>query len=321
LIRDLRNKIITQALLALSQVAFPLVTYPVITKALGAEGLGKVNFADSIVQTLLIIASLGIPLYGIREIALVKNNKEEQSKIGSELFSLQVLSSLPAAVCIWILGLLSEVDHDLLWTGTIALISSCLTSEWFFHGNQQFHYIAYRTIFTRTLTTVLIYFLINDPGDYVLYYMLLSGNVVLTFLMNFTRISKSIKLTTRHIDPWRHIKKINWIFACYIFAAFYTVLDSLMLGWMSTHEAVGRYSFGYKLIRMSAMLIPTLGLVFIPRIASNHAEENRQGVEDQIRISQQLIFLSAFRSVLFFLFWLLKSLLFLQRAILMKLSW
>lgn len=44
------------------------------------EGIGKVNFANSVVSYFALIASLGIGTYGIRESAKIRNNKEEFSQ-------------------------------------------------------------------------------------------------------------------------------------------------------------------------------------------------------------------------------------------------
>jgi O-antigen/teichoic acid export membrane protein len=286
----LRNKLLAQALLALSQLAFPLVTYPVVTKALGAQGLGRVNFADSIVQTVLIIASLGIPLYGIREIAINKGVKEKQAATYFELMLLQSVFILPALALIWIIGSISHVTPSLLWTGSIALVASCLGGEWFLQGREAFLWVAIRSFFIRAITAVLVFRLIKTPGDAPLYYMLLTASVVLTLLLNFFVIGNDLRRPQEKLHPWRHLKKINWVYACYVLASLYTVADSLILGWLCPENVVGYYSFGYKLVRLSAMLIPTLGVVFIPAIAFHHAASDKEKMQQQVNASQQLIF-------------------------------
>ena len=67
-------------LLAVSQVFFPLVTFPYVTRVLGPESLGIVSFVDSFAGYFILIAALGIPVYGVREIAKHKQ-KEDQSRI------------------------------------------------------------------------------------------------------------------------------------------------------------------------------------------------------------------------------------------------
>jgi len=301
--KELRNKLLAQVLLAVSQLVFPLVTYPLVTRALGAQGLGRVNFADSIVQMVLIIASLGIPLYGIREIAIDRNQPGKQSATYFELIILQASATLPAVAAIWIIGSLSGVTPSLLWTGSIALAASCLSGEWFLQGREAFLWVAVRSFCIRALTAVCIYLLISTPADAPLYYMLLTGSVVLTLLLNAAVIGTQVKRPAAKLQPWRHLRKINWVYACYVLASLYTVADSLILGWLCPDKVVGYYSFGYRLVRMSAMLIPTLGVVFIPAIAFHHAASDSERMQQQVQASQRLIFFFGVPlSIFFFVF-------------------
>ncbi|MGZ5549017.1 MAG: oligosaccharide flippase family protein, partial [Nitrososphaeraceae archaeon] len=126
-------------------------------------------------------------------------------------------------------------------------------------------------------------------NDYLLYYGILTGTIIVSMILNLLVIIPLLNFASVKISIWRHLKKIKWIYACYIAASLYAVIDSIILGWMSTETAVGYYSFGYRLIRISAMLIPTLGVVFIPRIAFHFAASNKKEMMNQIADSSQLI--------------------------------
>ena len=60
---------------AFMNLAFPIITFPYASRILLPEGIGKVNFANSIISYFGIIASLGISTYGIREASKIKNDK------------------------------------------------------------------------------------------------------------------------------------------------------------------------------------------------------------------------------------------------------
>lgn len=55
-------------------VAFPLITYPYVSRVLAADGIGKVNFFSSIGSYAIMLAGIGIPTYGIRIIAKSRKN-------------------------------------------------------------------------------------------------------------------------------------------------------------------------------------------------------------------------------------------------------
>ncbi|MFL5772215.1 MAG: flippase, partial [Flavisolibacter sp.] len=287
---SLRNNLLSQLLLAISQVAFPLVIYPVVTRALKPAGLGEVNFADSIVQTALIIGSLGIPLYGIREIAVHRNSPQSKKTL-KELFLLQLAAIIPSLMIIWITGFTSGVSSLLLWTGSIALVSSSLSCEWWFQGNEKFTFIALRTFLVRAVAAVLIYLMVTKPGDQWIYYSILTGSVVVTMLINLLKIFPRVGSFQSDLRPFHHLRSMNWVYACYVAASLFMVMDSLFLGWLTGDDKVGLYSFGYRLVRMASMILPALGVVFIPAIAFHFSKDNSSEVKAQSETSQKIVFL------------------------------
>ena len=80
--------------LTILNIIFPIITFPYISRVLGAAGVGKVNFATSIVNYFLLLASLGIPVYGIREISKVRDSRDNASRIYSEIYTINLLSTI-----------------------------------------------------------------------------------------------------------------------------------------------------------------------------------------------------------------------------------
>ena len=71
------------------------------------EGIGQVNFYNSIIAYVTLLVGMGIPTYGIREIARVRDNKEELTRVTIELLSLSVFLCIGGyliigGVCLWI---------------------------------------------------------------------------------------------------------------------------------------------------------------------------------------------------------------------------
>src|SRR4051794_37287652 len=77
-----------------SNFLFPLLTFPYLSRILGAEGLGICNFVLSYGQNYIIVAALGMPIYGTREIAKVGDDKAKRSKVFFELLSIHLLFTL-----------------------------------------------------------------------------------------------------------------------------------------------------------------------------------------------------------------------------------
>lgn len=59
----------------------PLVTTPYISRVLGERGIGAYSCTQSICTYFVLVASLGISMYGQREIAYHQDSREECSRI------------------------------------------------------------------------------------------------------------------------------------------------------------------------------------------------------------------------------------------------
>lgn len=81
-----------------TSVLFPLITVPYLSRILLPNGMGKIEFANSVIQYFIWIASLGIPIYGIREIARIKGEKSKLIETLSELFVINIIMTIMAYV-------------------------------------------------------------------------------------------------------------------------------------------------------------------------------------------------------------------------------
>ena len=83
-----RNYIYNMAYQVLILV-LPLITTPYLARVLGAEGTGIYSYTYAIVTYFILFGSLGIALYGQREIAYAQEDKEARKRIFFELVYLQ----------------------------------------------------------------------------------------------------------------------------------------------------------------------------------------------------------------------------------------
>ena len=61
-------------------IILPLITVPYISRVLGPQNVGIFGYTNSIVQYFILLASLSCNLYGSRQIAYVRDNKEKLNK-------------------------------------------------------------------------------------------------------------------------------------------------------------------------------------------------------------------------------------------------
>ena len=88
--KSLKKNAFFNVINTLMKLLFPLITFPYASRILLPDGIGKVNFANSVISYFALIASLGIGTYGIRESAKIRNNKEEFSQFFIEIFTINI---------------------------------------------------------------------------------------------------------------------------------------------------------------------------------------------------------------------------------------
>ena len=69
-------------------IIFPLITYPYISRILGVENLGKINYTASIVGYFSLVAALGISTYAIREGGRIISDSKKLSHLRNQIFTI-----------------------------------------------------------------------------------------------------------------------------------------------------------------------------------------------------------------------------------------
>lgn len=69
----------------------PFITIPYINRVLGPNGVGINSYTNSIVQYFILLGSLGINIYGNREIAYYREDMQKRSKTFWEIATLRFL--------------------------------------------------------------------------------------------------------------------------------------------------------------------------------------------------------------------------------------
>ena len=84
--KSIKVNFIMNAILTMSSFVFPLITFPYVSRILLPEGMGKVAMATAVVAYFALLARLGIPMYGVRACAEVRDDRMQLSKVVHELF-------------------------------------------------------------------------------------------------------------------------------------------------------------------------------------------------------------------------------------------
>ena len=97
-VRSLKFNSIVNITKTVLGIIFPLITFPYASRILGATGIGRVDYANSIANYFILFASLGISTYAIREGAKVRDDKEKLNQLATEVFVINSISTVVAYI-------------------------------------------------------------------------------------------------------------------------------------------------------------------------------------------------------------------------------
>ncbi len=268
--RSIKKNYFYNSLLVGLRMLFPLITYPYVLRVLGPENVGKVNFAISFAMYFSIVASLGIPQYGIREIARARDDREETSRAFSELLIVNMGAMLVTLLiyssCFFFVDKMNTDVTLFLMVGIIILLNP-FAIEWLYAGFENYRYIALRSIVFKVISVAALFVFVKGPGDYRVY----AGITVFagfgSHLVNMLYSRKFVTFTFRGLDLRRHIKPVMFLFSATFIASVYTRFDIVLLGFLGGDRNVAFYNVDRKLIMMGVSVISALSLVLIPRLS------------------------------------------------------
>lgn len=269
--KSLKSNFIMNAILTASSFIFPLITFPYVSRVLLPIGTGKVAFVTSVVSYFSMAAMLGIPTYGIRACAQVRDDEKALSKTVHEIFFINLIMTILvcAAYFICLLTIPQFRQEKLLYLvcGSTILFN-LLGMEWLYKALEEYRYITVRSIIFKFLSVLLMFLLVRSKDDYVFYGAISVFAGVGSNIINFFNVRKHI--TVKYLGPYdytRHLKPVFTFFSLTVAAAIYTNLDIVMLGFIKGDVEVGYYNSAVKVKFILVTLVTSLSTVLLPRIS------------------------------------------------------
>lgn len=276
---------------------FPLITFPYVSRVLLPVGTGKVAFATSIVSYFSMVGMLGIPTYGIRAYAKVRNDRDKLSKTVQEIMVINsVAMGLSLLVYIIAIILVPRMAQDkvLFMINIATLFFNLIGCEWLYKALEQYSYITVRSILLKLVSLVLMFLMVHQVSDYVIYGAITILASVGSNFFNFINLRRFLNLKWYpNMNLSRHIKAIFSFFMMTIATTVYTNLDSVMLGFMKGDEAVGYYNAAVKIKTILVSLVTSMGAVLLPRLSFYVKEgKTKEFKELTVRSLQFICFVS-----------------------------
>lgn len=276
-------------------IILPLITTPYLSRVLGAENIGIYSYTLSIVTYFILIGSLGVAMYGQREIAYLQNDKKGRSKKFWEIVIFRMITLMISMVIFYFTYAASGEYKVYYQIFLLEIFANIFDISWFFQGMEDFKKTVGRNLIIRILSVILIFILVKDQDDlakYIIIYVLTTfiGNISLWFYL-----PKYIqKVSLKHLNIIQHIKPTISLFIPQVATQIYTVLDKTMIGSiLGDMSEVGYYEQGQKITKLTLAIITALGTVVAPRIANTFKDGNKEEINQYLNRSFKFVWLLA----------------------------
>ncbi|RYG00614.1 MAG: flippase, partial [Chitinophagaceae bacterium] len=232
----------------------PLIILPYLLVVVGVENFGLISLAQSVMSYFIIITDFGFNLTSTREIVSNRHDLKKVSEIVSTTLVLKTMLSFACFVvlllCLRFVPMLA--DHSLFYLISFSLvIGQLVMPTWFFQGMEKMQFLAYINVVGKTVFTVLIFFLVVKPGDYMYVPLYLSlGNIlsgILGIAIMFRRFKlnfrmPSVQVLKKELKTGGSIMLSNFAINAYVNS------NIVILGFFSNTTVVGYYSVAEKIL-------------------------------------------------------------------------
>ena len=182
---------VMNTLLTASTFLVNIVAMPYVTRTLSVEGYGNVNFAQSLSGWFSALCLIGIPAYGARECARVRDDPKALARVVREMlaiitgFTVVVLGVF--AACIMLVPRLSALA-PLMWMFFVSTLLLSYGVEWYFQAVEEYEYITIRSVAFKLLSLIAILLFVRHSDDWLIYGAIVALAACGNNVFNITRL-------------------------------------------------------------------------------------------------------------------------------------
>lgn len=272
--KKLLENILSLGAVQLVSYLLPFLTLPYLAQMLGPAPLGRLAFALSIAQIMLVLTDYGFNLSAPKAIAI---HREDRARITQVWCAVTVLRAAFVGGGILLVGLgmllVPAMRHawDLISITYLMVVGNVLFPQWLFQGLEQLKRVSMLQILARVLTFGLMFVLVKTPNDLRWAAMLQAAGTLLGGLL-------ALPLTLRALDAsllrWPRRAELieqlteGWhVFLSTAAINIYTSCNAFLLGLLVPSTSVGNYHIAEKFIRAAQMVFSPICNATYPHIS------------------------------------------------------
>ncbi len=291
--KSLFSNVFYAFLLQFSTLIFPLVTTPYISRVLGPSGLGKVNFASSVVNWFILFSTLGLLSYGVREVSRIRDDKKKLSRFFSEILLLKIIATL-IVLAVYVPSIFYierfSLEFVLFALNGVLLLSNVFSLDWFFQGVEDYKYITIRSIIIKIIAIISIFALVKTEDHYLIYAGITVFTLSIGNIINFIYARKFIRIQIKDLNIKQHLRPLFVFFTTTLVVSVYTLLDQVILGFMKGDSDVAFFARAKMFFNIGMALSVSINNAITPRI-NNYFVGNKDQYAKLLKTSLNMLIL------------------------------
>ena len=278
-------------------VILPIITTPYVSRVLKPDGVGQYSLATATANYFVLFGILGLNNYGSRQVAYVRDNKEELHNTFWEINILRTCT-MGGSILLYLIFTFFCIARDnrtIYLIELITLAASVLDISWLFVGLEEFKKTVSRSIVFKILGVICIFIFVNRKEDLWRYVLILALSTFLGQVVLWFQVPKSmlrIRANTENLKG--HFLRSIRLWLPSVAINVYSSLDKIMLGYITNDFQVGLYENSQKLVKIASTVTTSLSTVLVPRMSNLF---KRGQAEDFKNLASKATTLVAFISV------------------------
>lgn len=294
--KSIKKNYIYNMFFEILKIIVPLITTPYLSRVLGAEKIGIYSYTLSITTYFILFGSLGVAMYGQREIAYLQEKKYERTKTFFEIFIMRFITlgiSLFIFYFVFALHGAYSMYYKIL---ILEIVANAIDISWFFQGLEEFKKTVIRNSLVKIISVICIFIFVKSQNDLTKYFFIYVLSTLLGNISLWMYLPKYIvKIKFNELRIFRHFKPTIGLFIPQIAIQVYTVLDKTMIGAIIEDKSeVGYYEQAQKIVKLLLTIATSLGTVMVPRMANTFAKGDHKKLKEYMKKSFQFVLVLAF---------------------------
>jgi O-antigen/teichoic acid export membrane protein len=254
------------------EMLLPMITSPLLSRRLGAESLGEYTFYYSIVSMFIVVAELGCYRYGIREIAKVRDNKNDLKRVYSEIFFAHFLNGFVVGVAYLVFLFINKEWYLIQIIMLLFIISNMIDNSFLYIGIEKVGPLTLRDSIVKISSFILIVIFIKKSDDLLVYVLIMTLSTLICRIISLMFSFNYVFLELPSLEKcFSHYKPMLALTIPALAAVIYQSMDRIMIGYFYNNADVGYYDCASKAL-IPRNIITALGTVLCPGVANMYAK-------------------------------------------------